>query len=226
VYAYADSEIALQRIFTKRKNSYRLGERSVFHKMSKDWIRDWDTLPPLHPRIAFRDITNRTNRRTVIAALIPCNVLLSNTAPYLFWSRGDGKDEAYLLGIMNSMPFDWFSRRFVEGHLSFYILNSLPVPRQPRESALWQRTVEIAGRLASANDRFEDWAEAVGVKYGPLSETKKNELIYELDAVVSHLYSLSRIDIEVVFKTFHVGEEYTERLERVLDYYDQWKKKK
>ncbi len=35
------------------------------------------------PRIAFRDVTNRTNSRTAIAALLPAGVVLTNTSPYL-----------------------------------------------------------------------------------------------------------------------------------------------
>ncbi|MCC6222407.1 MAG: hypothetical protein IT201_02830 [Thermoleophilia bacterium] len=34
-------------------------------------------------RVAFRDVTNRTNSRTVVAALIPPKTFLVNSAPYL-----------------------------------------------------------------------------------------------------------------------------------------------
>ena len=49
-----------------------------------------------------------------------------------------------------------------------------------------------------------------------------NYKIYELDAVVAHLYGLSRENLEVIFETFHDGWDYEERLERVLDYYSDW----
>ena len=48
------------------------------------------------------------------------------------------------------------------------------------------------------------------------------EKIYELDAVVAHLYGLTREHVEVIFETFHDGWDYEERLERVLDYYASW----
>ena len=70
--------------------------------------------------------------------------------------------------------------------------------------------------------RYADWADAVGVDYGPLDEDTKQEKIYELDAVVAHLYGLSRDHVEVIFETFHDGWDYEERLERVLDYYSDW----
>ncbi len=82
--------------------------------------------------------------------------------------------------------------------------------------------MELSGRLAAVDDRYADWAETVGVEYGPLDEETKQEKIYELDAVVAHLYGLTHEHVEVIFETFHDGWDYEERLERVLDYYASW----
>jgi len=103
-----------------------------------------------------------------------------------------------------------------------HIFNSLPVPRPGQDDRLRQRTVEISGRLAAVDERYADWAESVGVDYGPLDEETKQEKIYELDAVVAHLYGLTSEHVEVIFETFHEGWDYEERLERVLDYYASW----
>ena len=54
-------------------------------------------------RVAFRDVTNRTNSRTILAALIPPGVYLTNTAPYLAFVGGTEHDQAACLGIMNSL---------------------------------------------------------------------------------------------------------------------------
>jgi hypothetical protein len=82
--------------------------------------------------------------------------------------------------------------------------------------------VELSGRLAAVDDRYADWADEVGVEYGPLDDEEKQDKIYELDAVVAHLYGLSREHVEVIFETFHDGWDYQERLDRVLDYYASW----
>ena len=142
--------------------------------------------------------------------------------PFLLWEEGDERDEAYLIGVLSSIPLDWFSRRFVEKHLDYYIFNGLPIPRPKEDSQLRRRVIELSGRLAAVDDRYADWADAVGVDYGPLNEDAKQEKIYELDAVVAHLYGLSRDHVEVIFETFHDGWDYEERLERVLDYYADW----
>ena len=124
-------------------------------------------MPQHGPRILFRDITNRTNSRTSIACLAPPHVFAHNKAPSLLWPKGDEHDQAYLLGVMASVPFDWFARRRVELNMNYFILNSLPVPRPPRDDPRWQRAVDLAGRLACIDERYAEFGAAVGVPVGP-----------------------------------------------------------
>ncbi len=222
-YAWADPGVMIDYLQESRENSYRYaGKRSAFYEMPEEWVYDKATLPCLSPRIVFRDITRSTDSRTVRPALAPPNVFLTNKAPYFLWPRGDSKDEAYLLGVLSSIPLDWFARRFVETTLNYHILNGFPVPRPGNGSKLRQRVTELSGRLAAVDDRYADWADAVGVEYGPIGEEEKQKKIYELDAVVSHLYDLSREYVQVIFETFHDNWDHRERLERVLEYYDEW----
>src|SRR5690606_24982383 len=113
-------------------------------------------------------------------------------APFLLRRGGHFHDEAFVLGVLSSIPFDWYARRIVELHLTFDLLGSMPVPQPPADDARRRRVVEIAGRLAAVDDRFAEWAEAVGVPVGSVTEEEKPELIAELDAVVAHLYGLDR----------------------------------
>jgi len=218
-YAWADPEIVIPHLQKKRM---RANKRSAFSEFSSKWREDQDTLPCLHPRIAFRDITNRTNQRTIIACLIPPNSFLTNKAPYLVWPRGDEKDMAYLLGVMSSIPFDWYARRFIETSVNFFILNPFPVPRPQRDHPLWQRVVSIAGRLAAQDERFSEWAGSVGVSYGSLDEDTKNELTAELNALVALLYGLTEDHVTHIFTTFHEGWDYSEDLRAALKYYYDW----
>ncbi|MXR51367.1 hypothetical protein GRX03_07090 [Halovenus sp. WSH3] len=222
-YAWADPDIMIDHLQESRENSYQYaGKRSAFYEMPEEWVHDKDTLSCFYPRVVFRDVTRATDSRTVRSALVPPEIFLTNKAPYFLWPRGDEKDEAYLLGILCSIPLDWYARRFVETTLNYHILNGFPIPRPGSENPLRQRVIELSGRLASVDDRYADWADAVGVEHGPLDEDTKQEKIYELDAVVAHLYGLSREHVEVIFETFHNGWDYEERLNRVLDYYADW----
>jgi hypothetical protein len=135
------------------------------------------------------------------------------------WPRGDEKDQAFLLGILCSLPLDWYARRFVETHLNFFVLNPFPIPRAARDGDLWQRVVALAGRLAAPDDRFTEWADAVGVEHGALEENEKQDMMHELDAAVAHLYGLSEPQLVHIFETFHEGWDHQDRLGATLKHY-------
>jgi hypothetical protein len=143
-------------------------------------------------------------------ALVPPNVFLSNQANFFLWPRGDEGDEAFLLGVLSSIPLDWYARRFVETHVNLFIINPFPIPRPSRTHPLWQRAVALAGRLACPDERFAAWATAVGVSFGSLKPEEKQAMIEELDAVVARLYGLEPDQLTHVFDTFHEWPEETQ----------------
>ena len=218
-YAFADPEPALEWIQKKRVRAGKRRGNSVHREFPSAHLRDRSTLPCFTARIAFRDVTNWKNQRTVIACLVPPQVFIGNQAPYLLWPHGDEKDEAYLLGVLSSIPLDWYARRFVETHVNYFVFNPFPVPRPDRDDPRWQRVVELAGRLACPDDRFAAWAEAVGVACGPVAEAVKANMIHELDAVVAHLYELNEEQLTHIFETFHEGWDYRDRLNGVLQHF-------
>jgi hypothetical protein len=189
-----------------------------------DVLRDPSTLPHHRPRILFRDITRATDSRTARVSLVPPRVFALNTAPSLLWPSGDEQHVAYLLGVMSSSPFDWFARRRVETHLNFFVLNSLPVPRPPLDDHRWARVVELSGRLAAIDDRYAEFATAVGVEIGSLGSPAKAAAIAELDAVVAHLYGLDRAELELMFDDFPATEAGVPpgRRTAVLECFDRW----
>jgi hypothetical protein len=221
-YAWADPEPALQWIQNKRMRSGRSRRDSAHQEFSLEHLRDKSTLPCFAPRLAFRDVTKWDNTRTVIACLLPAEIFITNKGPYFLWPRGDERDQAYLLGVLSSIPLDWYSRRFVEVNVNFFIINPFPVPRPTRENAGWQRVVELAGRLACPDGRFAAWAEAVGVDCGPLAVEEKANMINELDAVIAQLYGLSEPQLVNIFETFQENWDYSDRLNGVLQYYHAW----
>ncbi|ELY53647.1 hypothetical protein C491_20946 [Natronococcus amylolyticus DSM 10524] len=189
---------------------------------SRKWPDTDRELPCFTPTIAFRRVTRATDRRTVRVSLIPPKVFMRDADPVLLWESGDSEDEAYLIGVLSSIPTDWYARRFVEKHLDYYIFNGVPIPHPDGESILRKRAIELSGRLAAIDDRYEDWANEIGVDYGPLDDDEKQEKIHELDAVVAHLYGLSRENLQVVFETFHDNWDHERRMNAVLEHYDEW----
>ena len=177
----------------------------------------------LRPRIAFRDIARSSDERTVIAALVPPRVFLTNKAPYLR-NRYTAEEYALLLGLLSSIPFDWQARRFAELGLNYHILLKLSLPDPSLDELLAHRLIQNSSRLAAVDERYVEWAAEVGVPVGSVkTEDEKNELIYEIDALVSLMYGLSEDQVVHIFETFHRGWDYKPRLERVLEYFAKWK---
>ena len=222
-YASADPDSITRDLQMKRKSQHRQS-RSAFSEFDLDYISDPSTLPCYQPRIAFRDITNSTDSRTVVTALVPPEVVIVNHAPYLLRVQGNAKDEAFLLGILSSMILDWYARRIVVLHLNFHLLNNFPIPSSDVDNdPVACRVVEISGRLAAVDDRFADWAAEVGVEVGTANDPDvKQDLIHELDACVAHLYDLDEDDLAVVYETFHHKTDYSERHAAVLAHFRRW----
>jgi len=121
---------------------------------------------------------------------------------------------------MSSMIFDWFARRIVELHMTFELLDRMPVPRPESTNPLRARIANIAGSLAAIDKRYAPWAKSVGVPVGSVADNERESLEAELDALVAHLYGLTRDQVEHIFKTFHRGWDYAPRLALVLEHFD------
>ena len=183
--------------FAQRKRS----RSSVFKRMfSADFIADPDTHPMNNCRIAFRDVTRSTDSRTVRACLIPPRTPLTHTAPNLVINAYSTLAQAYILGVMNSLSFDWLARRYVETHLTYFILNSLTFP--PLDSTTWQRIGALAARLSCLNERFAEFAADAGVACGPLTDAQRHDMRAEIDTLVARAYGLTEDELRFIFTDF------------------------
>lgn len=220
-YAYCPKSVLRPYLGAKAETASR-NSRSALFGMDFN-ARD---LPLDQPRIAFRDITRATDTRTSIACLLPPGTATVHNAPALIRRRGTPAAEAFLLGVMCSIPFDWGARRWVELHLTYEVLFQLPVPLYSADSPLCARVSEIAATLAAIDDRYAEWAAEVGVTVGSVTaQAEKHDLLAELDALVSLLYGLTEVEVDHVFATFHRGWNYETRLSAVLKHFGAWKDK-
>lgn len=218
-YDSADAQTMITHLQEKRL-SQRRTRSSAFAEQDESVADDPATLPCLNPRIAFRDVARSTDTRTLIAALVPGGRVIVHQAPYLLRTLGADRDEAYLLGVLSSMPCDWQSRRTVELHMTFEQFGLLSIPDPGEGHPVRDRVVEIAGRLAAVDERFAEWAADVGVPVGSANDqAAKQDLICELDACVAHLYGLDEDDLAVVYETFSETVDYSERHAAVLAHF-------
>ncbi|MCY4164486.1 MAG: hypothetical protein OXE93_09805 [bacterium] len=218
-YDSADAKSMIAYLQEKRV-SQRRTRSSAFAEQDQAVTDDSETLPCRHPRIAFRNVTNPTNTRTIVTALVPGYRMIVHHAPYLLRTASSAVDEAFVLGVLCSMPCDWQARRTVELNMTFEQIGQLSIPDPGEGHPVRDRVVEIAGRLAATDERFADWAADVGVPVGSANdEAVKHDLICELDACVAHLYGLDEDDLAVIYETFSETVDYTERYAAVLAHF-------
>ena len=151
-------------------------------------------------RVAFRDVSRSDDSRTARACLIPPDVLLTNTAPYLAFPNADEVAQAACLGVMNSLPFDWQARRYVEIHMNFFLLETLTLP--DFDDADYTAVAKAAARLSAVDDRFTEFAEAAGVEHGPLAAEEHEHLRIDIDAHVARAWRLTVNDLDTMFADF------------------------
>ena len=185
---------------TTALNERRKRSRTLKPLFTAAELADPQTLPVHKARIAYHDVTNAVDYDTVVAGLIPPNTPLTNTAPYIATSSFDSLQQSYILGVMNSLPFDWQARRYVKLHLSFYILNMLCFPHW--DDAPWHRIGALAARLSCVDNRFADFAAEAGVEFGPLPEGDRDDMRAEIDALVAHAYGLSADELRLIFTDY------------------------
>jgi hypothetical protein len=220
-YAYSSPSVLRPYLSDKFHRAIRTS-RSAYHGM----ISSPGQLQMDKARIAYRGIARATDTRTAIVCLIPPGRVIVDPAHLIVTRRGGPIDEAFLLGVMSSIPFDWVARRWVELHLTFGILNRLPIPWQANDSSLGNRLRTVAGRAAAVDERFSDWASEVDVPIGSVkSKDERANLVAELDALVSLLYGFTEDQVEHIFTTFHRGWAYESRLNAVLKHYHAWRVK-
>ncbi len=197
-------------------------------------------LPPAI--IAFRDITNPTNRRTMLACFVPpvaCTNKVILACPVQSHSL---RIQCCLLANYNALVFDYVVRQKMGGiSLNFFIVEQLPTlppgayaekcpwsPRQKLEKWISDRVLKLT---CTAEDMIP-LAEAAGfnARIHRWNEQDRARLRAELDAAYFILYGIERDDVEYILSTFQgirdegeaLGDEVPTR-QTILDCYDRFK---
>ncbi|MCE6949633.1 SAM-dependent methyltransferase [Cereibacter sphaeroides] len=145
-------------------------------------------------RVGFCDITGQTNERSMMAALIPPEVICGNKVPTISFPNDPSDDRLFLwLAIVNSLPFDWLLRRIVTTTVNYFVLLSLRLPNLDISSLPAQRLICLARKLheldQSQNSSFANvWRIA--------------ELRCEADVLVARAYGCSEDDLRLMLQDF------------------------
>ena len=153
----------------------------------------------------FRDITNATNERTLVADNIS-RVGAGHTVPIVDYEHARQVASALVLANLNSLPFDWAARLSVGGtHMSFFIVKQLPVlppdaylEEAPRGLKWVELVVPRVLELTYTAYDLEPFARDLGYDGPPFAwdEERRHRLRCDLDAIYAHMYQLDRTDLE------------------------------
>ncbi len=208
---------------------YWIPEQAVDDRLRDRWDHGW--------LLGWRDITNATNERTVVACVFP-RVGVGNKFPLLFPSRA-APESACLCANLASFPLDYGARQKVGGTtLNYFLLKQLPTlpPSAYQEVLPWGQIGDWVDfllprvlELTYTTWDLEPFARDCGHEGPPFRwEPDRRVLLRaELDAAFFHLYGLSRDDTSYVLDTFPIvrrhdeeahGEFRTKRL--VLEAFD------
>ena len=190
---------------------------SPFYGMSDDWLNDESTLPALNPRIVFRGTIHATNPRKVWFALAPSDTILTNKAPYLLFWHGDITVQSYLLGVMASCVIEWIGHLKINLDLSYFILNSFPVPKFDSINPLAQRVAHIATGLAIDSQSY--WGEWGKVTLPISDPIERSDALAQLDAYVAILYGFDESDFALLYDTLPERTYGREHHDMVLEHY-------
>jgi len=106
----------------------------AFIPVPRQYVRTVDFIDSIRRReivgewfLTYRDITNATNERSAIFAILPY-VPMGNTWTLCLDGR-EPREKAAFVSCMNSFPADFIARRKIGGsHLNFYVLKQLAAP--------------------------------------------------------------------------------------------------
>ncbi len=163
--------------------------------------------------IGYRDITNNTNERTMVAALVPKSGA-GNTLPLI--ALKDAKSAAALTANWCGFSFDYVARSKSQStHLNWYIVEQLPVvPPAAYARAFGPKTAadivrdHVLRLTYTAND-MRPFARDMGFAGEPYvwSEAERRHLRARLDALYFHLYGIEdEADIRHILSTFPIVE--------------------
>lgn len=183
--------------------------------------------------MGWRDITNATNERTVIAAVVP-RAAVGNNLPLLLPSAGFRPSvSCALLGSLNSLVVDFVARHKVGGtHLNFFLMKQLAVLAPEAYSSadvefIAPRVLELCYTAHDLRPFYDDVVAdnpgldpRTGANRGqPFAwdPDRRARLRAELDACIARLYGLSRDELRYILDPADVkGADYPSETFRIL----------
>ncbi|MEO1287466.1 MAG: hypothetical protein AAFV93_06830, partial [Chloroflexota bacterium] len=206
----------------------------------------------LEPRLALRAIASSTNERTLISSVIPPKVFCGNSLLTVIGGYMSNGEKLFAQSVLNSLALDFVLRNKVTSNINMYILYQLPLPRLTEGNRYFDALVQRAAQLTCTRPEFADlWQQVIGTTWQQPTNTAgksfsvsadnqglrdnpqpiihasaRAQIRNEIDALVAHLYGLSRAEFAHILSTFPLvfpdDANGTAKQEALLSEYDTW----
>jgi hypothetical protein len=167
-------------------------KRALERIATKGWQKSW--------LMGWRDITNTTNERTVIAAFYPV-AAIGHTIRNMFIAHTP-KHAAAFVACLSSLPLDYIARQALGGtHLTVEILKQLPVlPPSTYSGAALDFIIPRVLELTYTSHSMAPFAKDLGCDGPPFAwdEERRALLRAELDAWYARAYGLTRDELRYI----------------------------
>lgn len=173
-------------------------------------------------RIALRAVARATDKRSLIATLLPPN---TSSVHSLFSERNADqisiKEKLFILGMLNSYVLDFRIRQLISMNITKSAIKQLPIPNI-KDIKDAEKIIQIVKELLKENKGYyQDLDELVpGNTYQDCSH---DQLTAELNARIMIDFNLTRQEIVMLMRTFESAkhmEDVQEETQRILDCYD------
>ncbi|KYH24015.1 N-6 DNA methylase [Halalkalicoccus paucihalophilus] len=209
---------------TETNKSQKQFVNDLLSEYRKESLSEADVLPDFTEyRAVYRDISNSTNERTMIATVIPKGIVcvhtlqtfpaynieieeknLSDCPLHSAYKRAYSDRELFVLvGLLNSLPFDFLMRTKVDTHIVRYKFTESQMPRLTEGDDWFEYISSRAARLNCYGEAFVEMRERLGGINPATDPEERKRLQAEIDAAAFHAYGLDREETQFVCDDFH-----------------------
>jgi hypothetical protein len=127
-------------------------------RIDKNLLSNEDQNRIMHYRIGFCDVTSPTNQRSLISSVIPPFCVCGHTVPTIKLDPSHPSMTLLWLGVANTLCIDFLSRKKCALHMTFSIVDSLPIPARVPAADAEIAIARLAASLALVGKEMETFA--------------------------------------------------------------------
>ncbi|MPW02516.1 Eco57I restriction-modification methylase domain-containing protein [Limosilactobacillus fermentum] len=178
-------------------------------------------------RIAIRSVASATNKRSIIATLLPPNAVATHSVNIQKQAKKMTMyDKLFYVGILNSFVMDFYLRLLISMNVTQSFIKQAPIPK-PEMFKDADAIVSLCLSLLQRGENVKTSHEALRLKHTETKGENRDSLLANLNARVAIEFGLSRDDLITLLQTFESPKHKKAiqgEAQRIINCYDDIKK--